>query len=180
MEQEVWKPVVGYEGLYEVSSLGNVSSVCRVIEVNHSQRQKTIPYKILSPYTNHGYKMIDLHIKNKKKYKVHRLVAAAFIPNPENKPFVNHINSIRTDNRVENLEWCTQKENMQHGVMYGNILSGEGGTNAKLKNEQVLEIFKRAQAGESHKNISKDYGIDRRTVCNISKKNTWKKLLQNT
>ena len=101
---EQWRPVVGYEGLYEVSSYGNV----------YSMRTK----KILKPRDNgRGYLRVNLYKNGKQKNcRVHRLVAEAFIPNPENKPTLNHINEIKTDNRVCNLEWMTHKENTQYSL----------------------------------------------------------------
>lgn len=101
---EIWKDIKGYEGLYQISSLGRVKSL------------KFGKDKILKPtHTYNKYMRVDLCHHNKvKKHKVHRLVAEAFIPNPEGKSEVNHINTIQTDNRVENLEWCTHKENMNN------------------------------------------------------------------
>ena len=108
---EVWKPVKGFEGLYEVSNLGNVRSVDRyVMNGNRCCLLKGKPRKPY--YKSDGYLKITLS-KNKKgkNYSVHRLVAEAFIPNPNDLPFIDHINTIRDDNKVENLQWCTQKEN---------------------------------------------------------------------
>lgn len=108
--EEVWKPVVGFEGLYEVSNLGNVASL-----FDNYQRRRAIPLMLRQSTDAGGYLYVNVY-KNKiaKKIKVHRLVAQAFIPNPENKKCVNHFNAIRTDNRVENLEWVTHKENVHH------------------------------------------------------------------
>lgn len=115
--KEEWRPIKGYEGLYEVSSLGNVRSVGHnVCFLNH---RKCADFhrdgKLLKLTVNkQGYCVVGLYdasIKKAKLYKVHRLVAEAFIPNVENKPMIDHINTIKTDNRVENLRWCSQKEN---------------------------------------------------------------------
>ena len=101
---EEWKPIIGYEGLYEVSNLGNVQSLCagrwkvRMI-------RKPVPDK-------DGY--LTLNIKKNGKYKcvkIHRIVAQAFIPNPHNLPTINHIDEDKKNNRIDNLEWCSHKYN---------------------------------------------------------------------
>ena len=111
-----WKEIKGYEGLYQVNNEGMVRSVGR--EVTYLVKGKYPAKKIIDgelkkPFLNNkGYLMVDLH-KNgiRKHHSVHRLVAEAFIPNPDNKPCIDHINTDRTDNRVENLRWCTYSEN---------------------------------------------------------------------
>lgn len=105
---ENWKPIEGYEGLYEVSTAGAVRNL------------KRNGYTLKALTVTHGYKAVALHKEGKRKMMlIHRLVAAAFIPNPENKPQVNHINGIKTDNRAENLEWATSQENLQHAMETG-------------------------------------------------------------
>ena len=114
MEKEIWKSVVGYEGYYEVSNLGNVRSVDRIVK-NKNNTTKIIKGK------NHkltvaqsGYISIALY-KNceQKVYRVYRLVAEAFIPNPQNLPQINHIDENKENNNVENLEWCTGSYNVR-------------------------------------------------------------------
>ena len=107
--EEIWKEVPGYEGLYEVSNLGRVRSLC----YNHTGQTK-----VLKPHKNSkGYLLAHLCKEGKKKFFiVHRLVAQAFLPNPDNLPEVNHRNEDKTDNRVDNIEFCTAKYNMNFGT----------------------------------------------------------------
>lgn len=108
MKKEYWRPIVGYEGLYEVSSLGRVKSL---------NYRRTGKEKILNPGNNDGYLHVNLCKNGEIQSKlVHQLVVEAFIPNPENKPFIDHINTIRNDNRVENLQWVTSKENANNPI----------------------------------------------------------------
>lgn len=110
---EEWKPIKDYEGLYEISNLGRVRSLDRE-RVSQNGKKYIHKGRILKiRKDSNGYCSVCLYNKNKcKKYaRVHRLVAEAFIPNPENKPNVDHINTIKTKNEVWNLRWVTQKEN---------------------------------------------------------------------
>lgn len=116
---EEWKPIADYEGLYEISSLGNVRSLDRVMYNKRWNKDQLIKGKDLKPslYKN-GYLRIELTDMdgNRKKHPVHKLVALAFIPNPNNYPQVNHKDEDKTNNSVSNLEWCTAKYNINYGT----------------------------------------------------------------
>lgn len=117
--------VKGFEGLYEIDTDGNVYSI-----VHDAHRRK----RQLKAYPNErGYMKVNLYDsqgKCKKKY-IHRLVAEAFIPNPDNKPNVNHINCDVKDNRLINLEWCTQSENIKHAIKLGRYVDNISKFNEK-------------------------------------------------
>ena len=173
---EIWKDIQGYEGLYQVSNLGRVKSLGRFIDRlvtgNYWQEER-----ILKPNkTKHGYLMVALRKNNKPNYfKVHRLVAITFIPNPENKPQIDHINAIKTDNTVNNLRWVTAKENVNNPLnmvhligknhpMFGkkhseetkNKMRGKNNPRAhKVRNLETKEIFDTVTDAEKKYNLSR-------------------------
>lgn len=117
---EEWRPVVGYEGEYEVSNLGSVRSCDRLVN-SHGGSVYTKPGQVMKLFlTPKGYLRTQLssHGTN-RNFMVHRLVALSFLPNPDNKPEVNHKNGIKTDNFVDNLEWSTQSEKQKHAYKLG-------------------------------------------------------------
>ena len=114
---EIWLPIEGYENLYEVSNLGRVRRIESFVNCKAGSKRK-VSGKILKPRTNTcGYLMVRLS-KNGiwRDFLLHRLVSAAFIPNPNNLPQVNHLSEDKLNNSVENLEWCTAKENNNYGT----------------------------------------------------------------
>ncbi|NCD07360.1 MAG: endonuclease [Spirochaetia bacterium] len=138
--KEIWKDIKGYEGLYQISNLGNVKSLSRtIINYRGSYTSKEI---IMKTYFLGGYKRIGL-LNNKivKRILIHRLVAEAFIPNPKNKRDINHINGIKSDNRVENLEWNTRSENVKHAYNIGlnPKLYGKNNKHSKIVLQYSLE-----------------------------------------
>lgn len=128
--QEVWKDIKGYEGLYQVSNLGRVKSLTR----------KGVPFeRYLKPYINkrNGYVYCYLTIKEKEKnLRLHRLVAEAFIPNPENKPEVNHEDGNKENCCVSNLYWTTRSENQKHAYKTG-LQKHKRGNNSKLAKKVI-------------------------------------------
>lgn len=119
-----WIDIVGYEGQYKISNTGLVLSLSRDHKTGLNKKYITKD-RILTPNkTKAGYYYVSL---SRKKHLIHRLVAMAFIPNPTNKPHVNHINSVTTDNRIENLEWVSHRENLTHSMINRNIAASNTG-----------------------------------------------------
>lgn len=137
--EEIWKPVVGFEDLYEVSNLGRVKSVGRY-ENGHTGKKYSMVYfrkeKILKPSLRKGYPFVSLR-KDGKAYNknIHRLVAEAFIPNQYNLPMINHKDENPLNNIVDNLEWCNAKYNNT----YGNRLKKSAAKTSKPINQYDLE-----------------------------------------
>lgn len=141
--RETWKSIPGYPS-YEASNLGRIRSVERSIEIiNHGTKCFRL-HKSFIRKTNffNGYERLSLHNINRVRdiELVHRLVAFAWIPNPEGKPFINHKNGIRSDNRVKNLEWCTSLENTKHAIENGLKKMPKDHCGTVLTDEQVLCI----------------------------------------
>lgn len=134
--KEIWKDIKGYEGSYQVSNTGKIKSLRRAVEIidkNGKSRISIYQEKVLKQGKDpNGYKRVGLALNGKDKtVKVHRIVAQTFIPNPENKPQVNHINGDKTDNNVNNLEWCTAKENIEKAFETGLKKKGKEVYNSK-------------------------------------------------
>lgn len=165
--EENWK-IVEECSYYLISNMGNVK---KIKNLNN-----------MKAYDREGYVRIDLYDSRDKKYlkrSVHRLVAEAFIPNPLNKPQVNHIDGDKKNNRVENLEWCTQSENMKHafktGLCVPNPLKGEDRHNSKMTEEKVILLREMYDSGEFLlKELAEEFNISISVAWKIAKRNTWK------
>lgn len=159
--KEIWKTVPDFEN-YLVSNLGNVLN------------QKYNRYKKPTKCQN-GYWSIGLSKNGKYKFwLLHRLVAITFLPNPQNKPQVNHINSDKKDNSVQNLEWVTSKENNIHSVARDIGVKGMKVWTAKLTEQNVVEIRNRLQKGEMLVTLAKEFKVCKQTIFKIKKNKIWK------
>lgn len=120
MKQKIWKNVVNYEGFYEISNEGDVRGVDRSVKTKNGFNKKIGSKNLKQRENISGYLIVYLFKNGKKKCQfIHRLIAEAFIPNPLKKPQINHINGIKLDNAISNLEWVTGSENMKHAVKMG-------------------------------------------------------------
>lgn len=171
---EIWKPIKNYEGLYEVSNLGKVKSL--------SKRKGFIETTdiVLKPRNIKGY--LSVHLSKKgitKNLLIHRLVALAFIPNPEDKPEVNHIDGNKKNNCVSNLEWVTKSENDLHAYKLGlrrspmfwkNKKSQEHCRSVKIRCIETKEIFNSITEAQLKYNTSHISGClkgRRKSCCNL-------------
>jgi len=156
---EEWRPIEGYEGLYEVSNLGRVKSLARTI-IRSDGRRCVVTEKILTERVNdRGYIEIKLSRLGSSTYKkLHRIVATAFLDNPENKPEVNHKDGNKKNNQAENLEWATHSENMQHAFANGlHSHQGDRSSTKLLTESDVLSIRERQANGEKRGEVYADY-----------------------
>jgi hypothetical protein len=139
---EIWKDIQGYEGLYQVSSLGKVKSIDRYVKHNSGSKM-LIKSVVMHPSISCGYKRISLCKEGKyKSFQVHRLLAIEFIPNPKNKPCINHKDGIKLNNDLSNLEWNTYAENNQHAYNKGLKIGASIGKNGILNptSKVVLQL----------------------------------------
>lgn len=174
---EYWKNIKGYEGFYKISNKGRVLSVARTF-LRNDGRKYTVKPKILNPSIDKdGYLRIELNkVGKSKKYHIHRLVGNAFVTNTDNKPEINHIDGIKTNNASINLEWVTSKENSVHAAKLGLLPDQYGGANpnAKLSKSDVFLIRSLRRKGKSISFIASEVGTSVSNVKNILGGHTWK------
>jgi hypothetical protein len=166
---EIWKDIIGYERLYQVSNMGNVKTLARLHGQGNPYMKKE---RLLKPPTNStGYKQVTLY-KDKKGviHSVHKLVATAFLEREPHHQVVNHKDGIKANNTVENLEWCTYGQNQAHAIRTGliRIHRGENHYASKLTNAQRDEIVRLRLSGMKQKEIGAIFGIDQRHVSRIT------------
>ena len=165
--EEIWENIEGFEGIYQVSNLGKVKSLKFGKEKYLNITKSSI-----------GYLNTKLQLNKKNKsFLVHRLVAETFIKNEFNKPCVNHINGVKTDNRIENLEWCTHKENTEHSLKNDLRKTGCNHKQSKLSLKDI-EYIRKNYKEKDKKNggykLAEMFGVSRNCISRIIKNKTYK------
>ena len=167
---EIWKSIKGFENEYEISNLGNLRSKNRFVK--HYIKDANRFYKAKSKKIRLGkdgyYKCTLKKDSLRFDFRVHRLVADTFLENNDSKKIVNHKNGIKTDNRIENLEWCTSSENVIHAVEIGLIKS-------KLNDKEVIDIY---LSKLSNRKLAKEYNVDSTIIWRIKNKKAYKHIWQ--
>lgn len=161
--EEIWKDAVGYEKFFKVSNLGRI----------YSKRTDRILRTVIH---KQGYEVFCTRFGGKnspsKLFKVHRLVATAFIPNPENKPSVNHVDGIKNNNSIFNLEWVTAKENTDHAFRTGlcTVSYGLESSAAKLTSDMLVQIFNESKQNGgtlTQRDLAKEFGVDKVAIHRV-------------
>ena len=179
--KEYWKEIIGSREIYEISTLGNVRTKDR-----EGARGRHISGHYLTPHDNsNGYLRCDMNITGSPKaYFVHRLVASLFIPNPENKPFVNHIDGNKHNNDVNNLEWCTKSENEKHA--WETCLKTDTATKGELHGMHKLKACDVRYIRENHVRnggtmktgeLAKIFSVNPQTITEIVSNRIWRCIL---
>lgn len=157
--KEIWKDIKEYQGKYQVSNLGKIRTLIKW-DLNKRKYIATIK-NIKLRKDKDGYILVDLHKNNKTKtFKVHRLVAEAFISNPNNYPQINHKNEIKNDNRVENLEWCSNEYNARYGTKNQRA--------AKKNKKKVLQYDLKGNFIEEYSSLTEAGSKNNMNITNIS------------
>ena len=178
---EEWRPVVGWEDLYEVSNLGRVRSLPRVVSDSNG-RTRRMPMRMRKPYVNVQHGRRELGLKDSGRFAmrtVYSLVADAWIGAKPDGLEINHKNGDYTDDRAENLEYVTKSENLRHAYRLGlrskpHWLAGANHWAAVLTEDCVREIRKRHKRGESLSDLSSEYGVGVPSIRRAVNRQTWK------
>lgn len=168
---EIWKDIKDFEGYYQISSMGNVKSLERFVFCKSKEKPNKIKECVLKPRQDkYGYLIVNLK-KNQKSHirKIHRLIAEAFLENPNGYETVNHKNGIKTDNSITNIEWMSNKDNSRHRT--ANLL-----TKPKLHKEEIIDVLKNCKAAKNQidnensiTEFAHKYKVTRGTITDILK-----------
>ena len=170
--KEIWKDIKGYEGLYQISDLGRVKSLERFVKNKNGLR--LVKESIKKTHIYQGYECVGIYKDNiSKTFRVHALVANCFL-GKKSGFVINHIDGVKTNNHLSNLEFITQNENMDHAVKIGLIKHfGEKNINSKITDSDAFKI-KFQSIGLTKKHLSKKYGISVKSIYLIQNSKTWK------
>ena len=180
LAKEEWKPMFGYEEYCEASTLGRIKVLQRTSKDKNGRKVKVKEKILVLGYYSNGYEQFSIKVDNVRHTGiVHRLIAKTFIPNPNNLPVVNHKNGIKDDNRVENLEWCTQSYNGKHAF---EVLGRKSSDNKGIKNpkailteEEVIEIRRlHKENGKTNYELADMYNMNPPAIWKILHRYTWK------
>ena len=172
----IWKDVINYEGIYMVNQYGVIKSLDHIVYHKDGKKRLQKGRNIKYSKSKKGYIQVSLN-KNCIKFNtsVHRVMAIAFLNNPFNKPQINHINGIKDDNRLENLEWCTNKENQLHAIR-NNLIHPNYGENhhmSKIPNSHIAGIREEIKNGKPMRIIAERYSMSITAISNIKNRKTY-------
>ena len=183
MKDEIWLPIIGYEGLYEISNYGRVKRLEKLVILpsrwGHENQGTFIdPERILVHQVNPGKRLYVSLCKEGKRVNVHihKLIATHFIPNPNNYPIIRHLNDNNQDNRLENLEWGTHKMNSEDAIKNSRLSTGENHYKKKLSPEVVKEVREKYTNGVSLKELSLQYNRTIESISHVERSITHKKI----
>lgn len=181
--KEVWKPVIGYEGVYEASNLGRVRSLSRTIRCGYG-KVRSLKGRVLKPILqNAGYLQVQLAYQGKTGHRtVHRIVAELFCHNKQGCNVINHIDANRLNNAASNLEWCTQEQNYHHARSMGLVKIPRGSEKgaAKLTESDIPQIRYLIERGWKIKDIADAYGVAAPQVSFIKSGRAWSHVPQHS
>lgn len=172
---EIWKDIKGFEGYYQVSDLGRIRSLDRYVN-NSISGKRLLRGMVMKIYTfpRTGYCLVTLKNCGAKTIFIHRLVAEAFIPNPDNKPEINHKDGDKTNNQASNLEWSTRQENIDHSWETGLIKNfGENHSHSIFTEKQILEI-RENKDNLKQRQLAELYGTTQPVISKIVNRTRWK------
>jgi hypothetical protein len=167
-KNEIWKSVEEYEGLYDISNLGRLKRLSYTYYSPFVGKVK-IKEKIINGAKKDGYRQALLLKDGESKFKmIHRLVAVAFLEYDKDRLIINHKNTIRHDNRADNLEWCTNKENIVHAHNFGHITMPKGDENVNSKiSEKDVEYIRKNEDNKSQIELSEQFNISQSLISKI-------------
>jgi len=174
MNQEIWKPVRGYKELYEVSSRGRVRTIRPRGTCNGGSLPRNREGILSDARSTDGYRLVVLYSSDGKRrmHRVHVLVLEEFLGPRPTRMMAGHLNAVRDDNRVENLRWLTNCENVSQRTKDGNTASGEGHGRAKLTEIQVQEI-RSLRGAVTQKDLAHRFGVSKTSICFIQSGRNW-------